>query len=215
MSTDVRGGVLSVYSSSALTGPQAATSEQIVTGEKLALGLHHGAVGDLLVKFVSMDSSRGADSGFDRTVLTNNAQSVVGDSSAIAYLGDTVPGATRVVLPILSAAAISVLSPSDPDPQLTPSPGAAPDGAYLRGVQTGHSLASLSDAQIAKLAGPGFPAAFRRAFGGEPTAANARGYVTMTVLLEAIKAAGVNGGDRAGVARALGPVVQRALGSAH
>jgi ABC-type branched-subunit amino acid transport system substrate-binding protein len=211
VSTDVRGGVLSVYSSSALTGPMADASRQVVTGEKLALGLHRGAVGDLLVKFVALDSARGAKSGYDRTVVTNNAQSVIADSSAIAYLGDTVPRATAVVLPLLSAATISVLSPNDPDPELTGPPSEVPDGSYVRGVRTGYSLAALSDAQIARLAGPGFPRAFRRAFGGRPTAGNARGYVAMTLLLDAVRAAGVNGGDRAGVARALGPVVQRAL----
>ncbi len=210
VSTDVRGGVLTVYSASALTGPQAKTGSAIVTGEKLALGQHRGAVGDLLVKFVALDSARGAATGFDPTVVTNNAQTVVGDSSAIAYLGDTAPRATSVSLPILSASQIAVLSPTDPDPALT-APPAVVGAPYVRGVRTGYSLAPLNDARIWALAGPRFKAAFRRTFGAPPSADAARGYVAMNLVLDAVRAAGRQGGDRHGVTEALRPVVQRAL----
>jgi ABC-type branched-subunit amino acid transport system substrate-binding protein len=211
VSTDVRGGVLTVYSASALTGPQAKTGEALVTGEKLALGLRRGAVGDLLVKYVSLDSARGAASGFDPTVVTDNAQNVVDDSSAIAYLGDAAPRATRVSLPILSAAQIAILSPTDPDGTLTAPAGGRPGDAYIRGVRTGYSLAPLRDAQIWALAGPRFRAEFRHAFGSAPNAQAARGFVAMNLVLDAVKAAGRQGGDRHGVTTALGPVVQRAL----
>jgi ABC-type branched-subunit amino acid transport system substrate-binding protein len=215
ISTNVHGDVLTVYSSSALSGPESAVSRRIVDGEKLALSVHKGAVGALLVRFVSLDSAREAASGFTRRIVANNAQTAVDDSTAIAYLGETVPLATRVSLPILSAATVSVLSPSDPDPQLTAPLGAVPDGAYLRGVRTGFSLAPLSDAQILRLAGPAFAPAFRHAFGGRPDAATARGYVAMNLIIAAVTAAGVHGDDRAAIARALGPVVERALASAR
>jgi ABC-type branched-subunit amino acid transport system substrate-binding protein len=211
VSTDVRGGVLTVYSASPQTGPQAKTGRALVTGEKLALGLRRGAVGPLLVKYVSLDSARGAASGYDPTVVTNNAQTVVGDSSAIAYLGDAAPGATRVSLPILSAEQLAVLSPTDPNRTLAAAAGGRPADAYVRGVRTGYTLAPLTDAQISALAGPRFRAQFRHAFAVAPNAANARGFVAMNLVLDAVKAAGKNGGDRLGVANALGPVVQRAL----
>jgi len=211
VSTDVRGGVLTVYSASALTGPQAKVGRALVTGEKLALGLRRGAVGDLLVKYVALDSARGARSGFDPTVVTNNAQTVVGDSSAIAYLGDAAPGATRVSLPILSAEQIAVLSPTDPNRTLMAPAGGRPADTYVRGVRTGYSLAPLSDAKVWALAGPRFRAQFRRAFGSAPSAGAARGFVAMNLVLDAVKAAGKQGGDRFGVTTALGPVVQRAL----
>jgi ABC-type branched-subunit amino acid transport system substrate-binding protein len=215
VSTDARGNVLTVYASSALNGAQSKTGLEMLTGEKLALGLHRAAVGILQVKLVARDSAGGTDSGFVSKIVANNAQAAVNDSSTIGYLGETVPRATRVALPILSAASISVISPGDPDPQLTAPAGTVPGNGFMHGVRTGYSLAALTDAQIFKLAGPRFPAAFRRTFGGRPTAATARGYVAMTLLLDALKAAGPKqGGDRKGVATALGPVVARALASA-
>ena len=213
VSTSVRGGNLTVYSATPLTGAKAHIGRDLVLGEKLALGLRRGVVGDFQVRFAAQDSARGAASGFDPDIVTANAQDVLRDSSAIAYLGDSVPGATQVSLPVLSDGTIPVLSPNDPDPQLTAPPRVVGD-AYTGGERTGYSLAPLTNAQIWALAGRRFPAAFHRQFGGSPNINAARGFVAMNTTLDAVKAAGDNGGDRRQVSKALGPVVQRAIARA-
>jgi ABC-type branched-subunit amino acid transport system substrate-binding protein len=214
VSTSVRGGVLTVYSASPLSGAKARTGRDLTLGEKLALGLRRGVVGDFQVRFVAQDSARGAASGFDPDVVTANAQDVLRDSSAITYLGDSVPGATRISLPVLSNGTVPVLSPTDPDPQLTAPPRVVGD-AYTGGDRTGYSLAPLTNAQIWALAGRRFPAAFHRQFGGTPNIHAARGVVAMNTALDAVKAAGEGGGDRRQVSKALGPVVQRTIARAR
>ena len=111
------------------------------------------------------------------------------DSSAIAYLGDSVPGATQISLPVLSDGTIPVLSPNDPDPQLTAPPRVVGD-AYTGGERTGYSLAPLTNAQILGARRPPVPGRLHRQFGGSPNINVARGFVAMNTVLDAVKAAG-------------------------
>ncbi len=115
------GNQLTVYSSLPLQGPEAATSRQIVNGEKLALYGAGGHVGGFKVSYVSLDDSNPTSGRWDPGVTASNAKTAADDPSTIAYLGDYDSGATAVSLPLINAAGILQLSPASPYGGLTSS----------------------------------------------------------------------------------------------
>ena len=125
--------VLTVYSSLPLQGPRAAESEAAANGQRLALREAGGRVRELTVKLAVLDDATPAREGWDPEQAAENARAAVRDRTAIAYLGDSDPGAPAVSLPILNEAGIAQVSPLSTYAGLTRTDGAdkgEPDRFY-------------------------------------------------------------------------------------
>jgi branched-chain amino acid transport system substrate-binding protein len=160
--TQAAGSQLAVYSSLPLQGSDAATSRQIIDGEKLALADAGGRAGDFKVGYVSLDDANPASGQWSPGVTATNAKTAADDTSTIAYLGDYDSGATAVSLPLMNAAGILQLSPASPYVGLTSSLDAGqdePERFYPSGRRTFARLApgdpaqAIAQAQLMKLLG--------------------------------------------------------------
>jgi len=143
---------LAVYSSLPLQGPEAAISQQIVNGEKLALAEAGGRVGPLKVGYVSLDDSNPASGQWDPGVTATNAKTAAQDTSTIAYLGEYNSAATAVSLPLMNAAGILQVSPASPYVGLTSSIDAGqdePERFYPSGQRTFGRLQPADPVQAA------------------------------------------------------------------
>jgi branched-chain amino acid transport system substrate-binding protein len=121
------GPTLSVYSILPLHGAHAATTDDIVDGEKLALRDAGGKVGDRIVNFRSVDTT-------EKGVVTAGSAAAAArlaaqDASAIAAVGTLGADEARVVVPIVDEARLAVVSPANTYPGLTRSvPGVTATG---------------------------------------------------------------------------------------
>lgn len=116
-STDVAeatGGDLAVYSSLPLQGPQAAASEQLIGGEKLALYEAGGRAGAFKVAYVSLDDAEPKSGSWSVGATSTNAKLAAQDPSTIAYLGEFDSAATALSLPLINGAGILQISPASP-----------------------------------------------------------------------------------------------------
>jgi branched-chain amino acid transport system substrate-binding protein len=125
--TEATGNQLAVYSSLPLQGPGAASSAEIVNGERLALAQAGGRVGKFKVGYVSLDDADPNSGKLDPEATSTNAKTAAQDTSTIAYLGDLGSAATAVSLPLINAAGILQVSPSSPYIGLTSSLDAGQD----------------------------------------------------------------------------------------
>jgi branched-chain amino acid transport system substrate-binding protein len=144
------GTVLTVYSSMPLQGPNAAAAQAIVDGEKLALAQAGGRVGELTVKYVSLDDSTAESKGWDARQSAKNARTAVQDRTAIAYLGDFDAGATAITLPTLNEASLLQVTPATTLVGLTRAEGAdkgEPDKYYPTGTRTFGRVIQADDVQ--------------------------------------------------------------------
>jgi len=137
--TEATGNLLAVYSSLPLQGPAAASSAEIVDGERLALSQAGGHVGKFKVGYVSLDDANPQSGKLDPEATSTNAKTAAQDTSTIAYLGELGSAATAVSLPLINAAAILQVSPSSPYVGLTSSLDAGqdePERFYPSGKRT-------------------------------------------------------------------------------
>jgi len=125
--SEATGNQLAVYSSLPLQGPAAASSAEIVDGERLALAQAGGHVGKFKVGYVSLDDANPQSGKLDPEATSTNAKTAAQDTSTIAYLGELDSAATAVSLPLINAAGILQLSPSSPYVGLTSSLDAGQD----------------------------------------------------------------------------------------
>lgn len=125
--SEATGNQLAVYSSLPLQGPAAASSAEIVDGERLALAQAGGHVGKFKVGYVSLDDANPQSGKLDPEATSTNAKTAAQDTSTIAYLGELGSAATAVSLPLINAAGILQLSPSSPYVGLTSSLDAGQD----------------------------------------------------------------------------------------
>ena len=133
------GNTLTVYSSLPLQGDSRPQSEDVVRGIRLALEQAGGKVGNFTIKYVSLDDATASAGKWDPGQTSANARKVVGDDSAIAYIGEFNSGATAISLPILNEAGIAMVSPSNTYVGLTRSEGAdqgEPEKYYPSGQRT-------------------------------------------------------------------------------
>jgi branched-chain amino acid transport system substrate-binding protein len=133
------GNQLTVYSSLPLQGPSGPSSQQIVNGEKLALGEAGGRIGPFKVSYLSMDDSNTTSGEWNPGVTATNAKTAAEDTTTIAYLGDYNSGATAVSLPLINASGILQISPASPYVGLTSSLDAGqdePERFYPSGKRT-------------------------------------------------------------------------------
>jgi branched-chain amino acid transport system substrate-binding protein len=126
-STEATGTQLTVYSSLPLDGPTAATSQQIVNGEKLALSEAGGHAGPFKVSFNSLDDASPKTGQWNPGESATDAKQAAQDTSTIAYLGDYNSAATAISLPLINGAGILQISPSSPYVGLTSSLDAGAD----------------------------------------------------------------------------------------
>jgi branched-chain amino acid transport system substrate-binding protein len=118
---------LTVYSSLPLQGPSAASSEQIVDGEKLALSDAGGRAGSFRIAFDSLDDASPSGKEWSPGVTATDAKVAAQDTSTIAYIGDFDSAATAISLPIMNGADILQISPASPYVGLTSSFDAGQD----------------------------------------------------------------------------------------
>ena len=133
------GSTLTVYSSLPLQGDSRPQSEDVVRGIRLALDQAGGKVGNFTIKYVSLDDATASAGKWDPGQTSANARKVVGDDTAIAYIGEFNSGATAISLPILNEAGIAMVSPANTYVGLTRSEGAdegEPDKYYPSGQRT-------------------------------------------------------------------------------
>lgn len=137
--TEATGNQLAVYSSLPLQGPAAASSAEIVNGERLALSEAKGHVGRFKIGYVSLDDANPQSGKLDPGATSTNAKTAAQDTSTIAYLGELGSAATAVSLPLINAAGILQVSPSSPYVGLTSSLDAGqdePERFYPSGKRT-------------------------------------------------------------------------------
>jgi branched-chain amino acid transport system substrate-binding protein len=132
---------LTIYSSLPLQGTSREQSLAVINGEKLALKEFGGKVGNIRLKYVSLDDSTAQNPGTaDEGQTAQNARAAVRDQSTILYLGEFNSGGTKVSLPILNKAGIAQISPANTYGGLTTDePGAEPgepDKYYPTGDRT-------------------------------------------------------------------------------
>jgi branched-chain amino acid transport system substrate-binding protein len=125
--TETIGNQLAIYSSLPLEGPLAASSAEVVNGEKLALARAGGHVGQFKIGYVSLDDANPKTGQLDPEATSTNAKDAAQDTSTIAYLGELGSAATAVSLPLINAAGILQVSPSSPYVGLTSSRDAGQD----------------------------------------------------------------------------------------
>jgi branched-chain amino acid transport system substrate-binding protein len=133
------GNQLTIYSSLPLQGPSGPSSQQIVNGEKLALGESGGRIGPFKISYLSMDDSNTTSGEWNPGVTATNAKTAAEDTTTIAYLGDYNSGATAVSLPLINASGILQISPASPYVGLTSSLDAGqdePERFYPSGKRT-------------------------------------------------------------------------------
>jgi branched-chain amino acid transport system substrate-binding protein len=133
------GKTLTIYSSLPLQGDNRPQSEDVVRGIELALEQNGGKAGDFTIKYVSLDDATASAGKWDPGQTSSNARKVVGDDTAIAYLGEFNSGASAISLPILNEAGILMVSPANTYVGLTRAEGAdkgEPDKYYPSGVRT-------------------------------------------------------------------------------
>jgi branched-chain amino acid transport system substrate-binding protein len=133
------GNQLTIYSSLPLQGPSGPSSQQIVNGEKLALGEAGGRIGPFKISYLSMDDSNTSTGEWNPGVTATNAKTAAEDTTTIAYLGDYNSGASAVSLPLINASGILQISPGSPYVGLTSSLDAGqdePERFYPSGKRT-------------------------------------------------------------------------------
>ena len=146
------GNQLTVYSSLPLEGPAAASSQQIVNGEKLALAQVGGRVGRFKIDYASLDDANPKTGEATPGITATYARVAAQDTSTIAYLGDLDSAATAVSLPFINAAGILQVSPGSPYVGLTSSLDAGQDEPgrfYLTGQRTFARLVPSDPVQAA------------------------------------------------------------------
>jgi branched-chain amino acid transport system substrate-binding protein len=134
------GGQVTVYSSMPLQGAARPQSEKLVNGIKLALDQAGGKVGDITVKYTSLDDATPQAGSWTPEATAANARKVAQDDSAVGYIGEFNSGATAISLPILNEAGVPQVSPANSAVGLTqegPSAEAGePDKYYPSGTRT-------------------------------------------------------------------------------
>jgi branched-chain amino acid transport system substrate-binding protein len=160
--SEATGNQLAIYSSLPLQGPDAAISQQIVGGEKLALAQAGGQIGNFKIGYASLDDANPADGNPSPSAVATDAKTAAQDTSTIAYLGDLGSAATALSLPLINAAGILQVSPASPYIGLTSSLDAGQDEPgrfYPTGrrtfarLQPGDTVQAAAQAQLMRSLG--------------------------------------------------------------
>jgi branched-chain amino acid transport system substrate-binding protein len=150
------GGSATIYSSLPLTGASRPQTQAIVRGARLALEERGGVAGAHAIRYVSLDDATRAAGSWTPGRAQRNARRAARDASAIGYIGAFNSGASAVSMPLLSAAGIPQISPSNTAIGLTRGgPGAQPGEPgkyYTRGLRHYFRIAPTDRVQAGALA---------------------------------------------------------------
>jgi hypothetical protein len=103
------GATVTVYVSAPLHGAQAAAGRAMCAGARRELARGGGRAAGLRVRAVCLDDS-GATRRWSLAAVGANARRATEDSTAIGYIGELDPAATRFSRPIVESAGIAQLS---------------------------------------------------------------------------------------------------------
>jgi ABC-type branched-subunit amino acid transport system substrate-binding protein len=106
------GATVNVYVSVPLSGPQAAAGRASCDGARRTAERAGARAGEVRVRVLCLDDSDGSGA-WALAAVGANARRAVEDSSAVAYLGELDPAASRFSATILEAAEIAQLSAAD------------------------------------------------------------------------------------------------------
>jgi branched-chain amino acid transport system substrate-binding protein len=146
---------LTVYSSLPLVGVIRPQAEDTVRGEQLALEQAGGRAGAFSVRLVSLNDGTRRAGTWTPERAAANARRAAADDTAIAYLGDFNSAASGISMPILNAAGILQVSPSNAYVGLTRREAAQPGepAKYTpSGARTFGRIAPADHLQAAALA---------------------------------------------------------------
>jgi len=177
-----KGDRLAIYASMPLHGPSVALARDVVDGAELALAQAGRRAGGRAIKFAVFDATD-RRAGWKPNRVAGNARRAVQRDDAIAYLGELDQGASAYSAPILNAAGILQVTPTD-----------ARTARAARSGSRAAALAPAGDRTLALAPAPGSgaadAAAFAARFGRPASAAALRGAAAMRAILRAIGAAG-------------------------
>ncbi|MFN2613149.1 MAG: ABC transporter substrate-binding protein [Solirubrobacterales bacterium] len=217
-------GKLAIYMSVPLSGERAAAGGAVSQGAKQALADAGGEVAGREIELVVLDDSGGGDR-WSPVASAANARRATEDADTIAYIGELDSGATRTSLPITNQAGIPQVSPSATALDLThPASGfdGAPDiyrpsgkATFARVVPANDVLAQramelkgrVGRAPVIAYDGDSRGAAVYVTPFAKP--AGAYGAEAMGLILDALKRAGDDAGDREKVIDRLLPSPRR------
>lgn len=217
-------GKLEIYMSVPLNGERAAVGRAVSAGAKKALADAGGEAGGREVELVVLDDTGGGDR-WSPVATAANARRAAEDADTIAYIGELDSGATRTSLPITNQAGIPQVSPAATAVDLTHAATGfegAPGVYRPSGKATFARVVPANDVlerKAAELKGR-FGKAPTVAYDGDPR--GAAPYVTpfakppaeyggeaMRLVLDALKRAGSDAGDREKVIDKLVPSPRR------
>lgn len=151
----VRGDVLTIYSSSPLSGYTGDRARDIVDAQRLALREASGRVGRWRVRYRPLDDSDPRTGQWSPGLVTRNARRAAQDPTTIAYLGELGPGGSAVAIPLLNQLGVLTVSPLDGVAGLTSRRGASgpgePQKYYPARRRTFARLVPSDDVQAAAL----------------------------------------------------------------
>lgn len=131
----VTGKSLAIYASEP-PGSQPALSSDVLAAEQLALQQAGSRVGSFTIRFVPLHGAK----------VSDNARTAIQDKTAIAYLGETPPGASADSLGITNALDLLQVTPTDTAialTQATPAVPGAPDNYYQSLKSYGRTFARV------------------------------------------------------------------------
>jgi hypothetical protein len=134
---------LAVYVSAPLHGGQAPAGQRMCSGAKRVLARAGGRAGEVRLRVVCLDDTGGA-LHWRLAAVGADARRATEDSSAIAYIGELDPAATRFSRPILEAAKIA---------QVPGRSGSAAMARVLKAIEGAGGTGQLREAVSEGLAG--------------------------------------------------------------
>jgi len=109
--TDTSKGTIKLYSSWPLTGSYDLIGNDAVAAVKLALEDFGGAAGGYAVEYEALDDGVAANNGgWEAGKESENANKVVADAAAVAYIATYNSGAAKISIPIMNAAGMAQIS---------------------------------------------------------------------------------------------------------
>lgn len=132
----VSGKKLTIYASAPATAGGDSRAEDVLAAERLAFQQSSKTIGTFTVRFVVLNGAKPSD----------DARSAIEDSTAIAYLGEVVPGESAASLGILNYSDVLTVSPTDTEQaltQATPAVPGSPNNYYEQLSTYGRTFARL------------------------------------------------------------------------
>lgn len=153
-STRIVSNSLSVTFSVPLHGDRAADGRDMVRGAKLALQEAGGAVGELTIGVVALNSVERGESRWTPEQVADNARQAARNGTSVAYVGDLESGATAISLPLTDEAGVLHVAPLSAHTGLTRRAGPGePERHYPSGSRTLARLVPTGAVQARALAG--------------------------------------------------------------